>query len=99
MPNNSSRKLIWQLGAILVVATASHIPANALIAGNANTLAALWRILDDATQNLMIRFFLGVKRGLSHSAALALSEREKSGLAYAHASAAECDISHFRKAA
>ena len=47
-----------------------------LVAGNANTLAALWRVPDDATEQLMTRFFLGVKRGLPHSVALAAAKRE-----------------------
>jgi len=47
-----------------------------LVAGNANTLAALWRVPDEATEQLMTRFFLGVKRGLSHSAALSAAKRD-----------------------
>jgi CHAT domain-containing protein len=46
-----------------------------LIAGNRNTVAALWKVPDEATARFMQEFFAGVRRGEPHAVALANAKR------------------------
>jgi CHAT domain-containing protein len=47
-----------------------------LIAGNRGTVAALWKVPDEATALFMQKFFAGVRRGESHAVALARAKRD-----------------------
>jgi CHAT domain-containing protein/tetratricopeptide (TPR) repeat protein len=47
-----------------------------LVAGNRSTVAALWKVPDDATSELMVAFFRHLRSGQSQAAALAAAKRQ-----------------------
>jgi CHAT domain-containing protein/tetratricopeptide (TPR) repeat protein len=46
-----------------------------LVAGNRSTIAALWKVPDESTRVFMERFFVALRDGASHAAALASAKR------------------------